>query len=46
MGSRLAEENKNWATENLKKAPFWVEGITPAEYDKEREYYLRNYDKI
>lgn len=20
--------------------------MTPAEYDKEREYYLRNYDKI
>lgn len=41
------EENKSeWATENLKEAPFFVEGMTPQEYDKEREYYLKNFKKI
>lgn len=40
------ERNKDWATENLKEAPFWVDGMTPEEYDKEREYYLRNYERI
>lgn len=39
-------KNNDWATENLKEAPFWVDGMTPDEYDKEREYYLRNYDRI
>lgn len=39
-------KNNDWATENLKEAPFWVDGMTPEEYDKEREYYLRNYDRI
>ena len=43
----LMEEKKNeWATENIKEAPFWVDGMTPQEYDREREYYLRNFKKI
>lgn len=33
----------NWASETLKEAPFWRPGMTPEEYDIEREYYGKNY---
>ena len=35
-----------WANAMIKENPYFVEGMTPEEYDKEREYYLRNYEKI
>lgn len=35
---------KDWATPTLKEAPYWREGMTPEEYDKEREY-LNNHIK-
>lgn len=38
----LMEENKDWASAGLKEMPFWRNGMTPEEYDAEREYYLKN----
>ena len=41
---KSTRENKNdWATPSLKEAPFWRDGMTPEEYDAEREYLGRNY---
>ena len=37
------EENNDWATETLKEAPFWRDGMTPEEYDEEKEYLGKNY---
>ena len=39
-------EQVDWATPSIKEAPFWKEGMTPAEYDKELEYYERNFDLV
>ena len=39
-------ENENWATETLKEAPFWRDDMTPEEYDREREYYARNFNQV
>lgn len=36
------EESKDWATPTLNEVPFWREGMTSKEYDKEREYYAKN----
>lgn len=30
--------DKDWATFQLKEAAFWRDGMTPEEYDEEREY--------
>lgn len=40
------EESKNWANGMIKENPYFVQGMTPEEYDKEREYYLRHYEDI
>lgn len=32
-------DNKNWATETLKEAPYWREGMSVEEYEKERNYF-------
>ena len=32
-----------WATPQMKEAPFWREGMSPEEYDLEREYLGKNY---
>ncbi len=42
---RLMDKN-NWATSMIKENPYYVDGMTPEEYDREREYYLRNFEKI
>ena len=34
---------KDWATFQLKEAPFWRDGMTPEEYDKEREYLYKHH---
>lgn len=39
-------DKNEWANAMIKENPYFVEGMTPEEYDKEREYYLRNYEKI
>lgn len=40
----MAEDNK-WATETLKEVPFWREGMTPEEYDIEREYFYTHWEE-
>ena len=35
-------QEDNWATPTLKEVPFWRDGMTPDEYDKEREYLARH----
>ena len=37
------EDDRDWATPSLKEAPFWREGMTPEEYERERDYLGRNY---
>ena len=37
------EENEDWATDTLKEAPFWRDGMSPEEYDEEREHLAKNY---
>ena len=34
--------DKEWASETLKEEPFWRDGMTVEEYEKEREY-LKNH---
>lgn len=36
----------NWATATLMEAPFWRDGMTPEEYDIEREYYAKNINLV
>ena len=36
----------DWATASLKEVPFWRDDMSPEEYDREREYYIRNYDLV
>lgn len=35
---------KDWATYTLKEAPYWREGMSPEEYEIEREYLGRHWD--
>lgn len=37
-------KRSDWATETLMEAPFWRNGMTPEEYDEEREYLGKHYD--
>ena len=37
---------ENWATPTLKEAIFWREGMSPEEYDKEREFCYRNFGLV
>ena len=39
-------DENSWATETLKEVPFWRDGMTPEEYDIEREYYARNFNMV
>ena len=40
------EEDRNWATPTLKEVPFWRDDMSPEEYDKEREYYAKNFHLV
>ncbi|MGN0406167.1 MAG: hypothetical protein ACI4F1_13150 [Bariatricus sp.] len=42
----MMEENGSWASATLKEVPFWREDMEPEEYDREREYYARNFHLI
>jgi len=44
--NRPDNEYGDWANPTLKEMPFWREGMTPEEYDTEREYYYKNYDLV
>lgn len=37
-------KQSDWATESLMEAPFWRNGMSPDEYDLEREYLGKNYN--
>lgn len=39
-------EKSNWVTFSMMEVPFWRDGMQPEEYEKEREYYYRNFDKV
>lgn len=42
----MGKNNVEWETEAQREAPYWVDGMTPEEYDTERKYYLIHYDDI
>lgn len=37
--------NNDWAPFQLKEAPFWKDGMTPEEYDEEREYLIEHWEE-
>lgn len=39
-------ESSEWASPTLKEVPFWRDGMGADEYDREREYYAKNYDSL
>lgn len=39
-------ENKDWATPGMKEYPFWQAEMTVEEFEKEREYYLKNFELV
>ncbi len=43
----MAQQNSNsdWASPSLKEEPFWHDGMTVEEFENERDYYLKNWDK-
>ena len=38
-------KKSDWATETLMEAPYWRNGMSPEEYDEEREYFAKNFEK-
>lgn len=40
--SKMVRESE-WATETLMEAPFWRNGMTPEEYEKENVYLSKNF---
>lgn len=42
----MEENNNDWANPTLKEAPYWRDGMTPEEYDMEREYYYKNFHLV
>lgn len=37
---------KDWANGTLKEVPFWRDGMTVEEYEKERNYLHDNWNKL
>ncbi len=40
------ESKNDWAHPTLKEVPYWREGMTPEEYEIEREYYCKNFNLV
>ena len=40
------EKMEDWATNTMKHNPWWRDNMSPDEYDKEREYYFKNFDSL
>ena len=38
MGGRIS----NWGTPSMREFIFWREGMSPEEFEQEREYYYQN----
>lgn len=41
----MAIEN-NWATPSMREFVFWRNGMTPDEFDAEREYYYKHMEDV
>ena len=41
----IREDDKNWCYGTLREVPFYFDGITPEQYDKEREYWIKNWEQ-
>ena len=39
-------KKSDWATCSLMEAPFWRDGMSPEEYDKEQEYYYKHLNDV
>ncbi len=39
-------ESRIWPSPGMKEYPFWKEGMSVEEFEKEREYYQKNFDKV
>lgn len=37
-------KQSDWATETLMEAPYWRNGMSPEEYEQEREYFNKNFN--
>lgn len=42
----MDDKNAKWASPEMMKNPWWRDGMSPEEYDKEREYYIGNFETI
>lgn len=42
----MMEEKNDWASPSLKEAPYWREGMSPEEYDIERDYFYKHLDDL
>ncbi len=40
------EANNDWATPPLKEEFFWRDGMTPEEYEEERQYLINNFQLL
>ena len=41
----MSNSNDEWASGQIKEAPYWRKGMTPEEYDEERTYFFANINK-
>lgn len=37
----MAKTQSNWATPSMKEFVFWRDGMTPEEFEKERDHYYK-----
>jgi len=42
----MEEKINDWASPTLREVPFWRDGMTPEEYEIEREYFYKNLDSL
>ena len=38
------EEKNDWANSMIKEYPFWRDGMSPEEFDAERDYFYRHFE--
>lgn len=39
-------ESKNWSTPTMREVPFWKDGMSIEEYEKERDYYYKHLQEV
>lgn len=42
----MMDGKSDWASSTLMEAPFWRDGMSPEEYEIEREYYAKNFNLV